>query len=226
MLASGSRDNTARLWSVAEGKLLQVLSGHKDTVSAVAFAADDRSVLSAGWDKTVVLGNETPLFIAKTSILAMAVSAGRVLTGGQDGRVTLWSEEGKQVREWAANRSEVYSVGFSPDGKFALTAGRDGAIKIWDVANGSEVRAFPAGGSYVSAAAFSGDGKRIASASGDQKVRVWNAATGAEIEAMDLASTLNIPVSVAFTAEGSVLAGTDRGVIVRLTMPPSTIARE
>jgi hypothetical protein len=46
LLASGSRDKTARLWDVAEGKHLGLLQGHQSPVTCVAFAADGKTVAS------------------------------------------------------------------------------------------------------------------------------------------------------------------------------------
>src|SRR6266849_1456799 len=84
----------------------------------------------------------------------------------------------------------------------------------------------PTGGTYIAAAAFSPDGKLVASAGGDQLLRVWSTATGAQIASADLASLLDIPLAVAFAADGAVLAGTDRGVILRFRTLPSATTPE
>ena len=43
-LATGSSDNTARLWEVASGTEIGVLRGHEDRVSSVAFSPDGRTL--------------------------------------------------------------------------------------------------------------------------------------------------------------------------------------
>ena len=53
LLASAGQDDTVRLWDPASGKQEQVgdpLTGHTDSVTAVAFSPDGTLLASAGWD--------------------------------------------------------------------------------------------------------------------------------------------------------------------------------
>ena len=52
LLASGSGDNTARIWDVAAGECRRVLEGHTDSVYGVAFAPDASRLATASFDKT------------------------------------------------------------------------------------------------------------------------------------------------------------------------------
>ena len=54
-LASGSYDNTVRLWNPATGTLQSTLKGHDGTVNAVAFSQDGKQFASGSYDKTVRL---------------------------------------------------------------------------------------------------------------------------------------------------------------------------
>jgi hypothetical protein len=53
LLASGSRDKSVRLWSLPDGKLLAVLSGHAKTVTGLAFHPDGRHLASCSSDGLV-----------------------------------------------------------------------------------------------------------------------------------------------------------------------------
>ena len=52
LLASGSDDNTARIWDVDTGECQRVLEGHTNSVYGVAFAPDASRLATASFDKT------------------------------------------------------------------------------------------------------------------------------------------------------------------------------
>jgi len=52
-LASGSDDNTVRLWNPASGQQISQFSGHSDSVRSVAFSHDGQWLASGSDDNTV-----------------------------------------------------------------------------------------------------------------------------------------------------------------------------
>jgi len=79
-------------------------------------------------------------------------------------------------------------VAFSPDGKALASAGRDEALRFWEVETGKQrfvrkqkggTRASPA---VIEFLAWSPDGKILASVPGpDYRIQLWDPATGKEI---------------------------------------------
>jgi hypothetical protein len=61
LAASGSRDRTVRIWSVAEDRSLAELSGHTEVVTGVAFHSDGQRLASCSADGTLRLWDLRPL---------------------------------------------------------------------------------------------------------------------------------------------------------------------
>jgi WD40 repeat protein/tRNA A-37 threonylcarbamoyl transferase component Bud32 len=68
--------------------------------------------------------------------------------------------------------SDVYAAEFSPDGKWALTCGKDGAARLWDVATGKELHVFKEKVLIVPVVfgRFSPDGRRVLTISHPQHI--------------------------------------------------------
>ena len=55
-IASGSQDNTVKLWSL-DGSEIQTFQGHKDQIYSVSFSPDGKTLASGSKDGTVILWN-------------------------------------------------------------------------------------------------------------------------------------------------------------------------
>ena len=111
----------------------------------------------------------------------------------------MWAVESSSGRGWegtpasqvmsAVHRpASTGSVAFSPDDSMLLTAGVDGAARVWDVRSGEQTLVLDGGGGPVEVAIWTSDGSRILTSSHDGVVRVWSYPTGhrvAELPAHD-----------------------------------------
>jgi WD40 repeat protein len=109
---------------------------------------------------------------------------------------------------------EVLACAFSPEGKFVLSAGWDGYLRLWETRQGTQVCELKAGSKPLSACRITPDGKRWLSGSMDGLLAQWDAMTQKQIS-MFLAHTR--PISgMAHTSDGGILATTswDRQAIL------------
>ncbi len=125
----------------------RAMVGHAGSVVAVTFAADGKTMASAGFDKTVRIwdvatGKELlKLSGPKASISSVAFSPdGKLIAAGDAGlAVTLWSlPDGKVVRVMH-NAEPLAHVVFSRDGKLLAGGGISGTSEVFAVADGKEL---------------------------------------------------------------------------------------
>jgi WD40 repeat protein len=111
------------------------------------------------------------------------------------------------LRTLRGHADSVYSVAFSPDGKYVLTGAADKTVKLWDAATGALVRTLSAHTKAVYSVAFSPDGKyALAGSYDDYTAMLWDVNTG-EFE-HSFGSEMDQAGVVAFSPDGKyVLTG-------------------
>ena len=98
----------------------------------------------------------------------------------------------------------VFSVTFSPDGKFLVAGDVNGEIRLWRVADITLVLTLQGHSNYVWSVAFSPDGNTLASGSADQTIKLWDVNTGKCL--YKLQGHSNRLRSVIFSPDGNTLA--------------------
>ncbi len=76
--------------------------------------------------------------------------------------------------DFIGHSESVYSLAFSPDGKYLASCSRDKKIKLWSLESQKEVTTLQGHSSDVYSVAFSPDGKYLASCSQDKTVKLWS----------------------------------------------------
>jgi WD40 repeat protein len=128
--------------------------------------------------KPAANGTSSLAFSPDGVLLAAAGEGNR----GQTNHVRLWSmrdgtELARLAPELHLQSPPLYGpwrrVAFSPTGKLLATTGRDGIVRLWDVASHAEIRQLDGKQGGVWGLAFSADGSLLATAGGDTTVLVW-----------------------------------------------------
>ena len=141
-LASGSWDETVRLWDVATGEEIRQLKDSTNWATSVAFSPDGTRLASGSLDDTarlwdVATGNEIRRFEGHTDwveSVAFSPDGTRLASGSKDETVRLWDvATGDEVRRLEGHTYVVFSVAFSPDGTRLASGSGDKSVRLWRV---------------------------------------------------------------------------------------------
>ena len=79
----------------------------------------------------------------------------------------------------------VQALGYSGDGRYLVSAGNDGTVRVWDAITGQQAGSLKGHFGKVIAVAALGDGRNVLTVGDDATVRTWDLATGAEIRKIE-----------------------------------------
>ncbi|CAE7876601.1 unnamed protein product [Symbiodinium sp. KB8] len=187
VLATGSKDGTARLWAVESGMCLRALAGHCHSVVSIEFAPSGSTVATASLDGTARIWSvETGSCLAELAGHAdevysatFAPSGGQVLTASQDHTARVWSVDGTCAHVLDKHLGAVSAARFSPDGSRIVTASTDGTARVWEPVFGKCLLTLQGHGGSVSIAEISPDSTMLLTCALDtQGVLLRDASSG------------------------------------------------
>jgi len=152
---------------------------------------------------------------------------GRLVATGADD-ILLWDAATQQKIARFEHSAIVWSIAFSPDGRWLVSAHGDGAVLIWNVAERERAANLNEHSGSVRAVAFAPDGRRVASAGEDRTVTVWDAELGRKQAVLTDHQTR--VTSLSFSGDRQLASGDQDGNVIlwdlakrqaRLTVKPS-----
>ncbi|KAK3360107.1 HET-R [Lasiosphaeria hispida] len=227
-LASGSRDETIKIWDPASGQCLQTLQGHRGSVRSVAFSPDGQRLASGSDDETIKIWDPASGQCLQTlqghrdSVQSVAFSPDgqRLASGSGDETIKIWDPaSGQCLQTLQGHRDWVRSVAFSPDGQRLASGSDDKTIKIWDPASGQCLQTLQGHRGWVWSVAFSPDGQRLASGSRDKTIKIWDPASGQCLQTLQ--GHRGSVQSVAFSPDGQRLASGSGDETIKIWDPAS-----
>ncbi|GAA4381576.1 hypothetical protein GCM10023088_46210 [Actinomadura verrucosospora] len=212
-----------------------------ETVFALCPTPDGRHIVGAGssgcllvWEldtgrrvRTIPTGNWVISQIRVTR-------DGRHALVGKDSLQAWDLVTGERTGPWRGRRSGTDAICLTPDGAFALTAGRRDSMHLWEVATLRRVRTFPGprdekGHSVMNAVCVSPDGRHALSAYGGPLLCLWDLVTGQTVWKTEIPDEmdgrlLHNASLVHVTPDGRhAVAAFPRGVVVTLDMATGRI---
>jgi len=142
LLATASKDGTARLWDVPSGRERATLTGHTRAVWWLAFSPDGALLATASADGTARLwdvpsGRKRATLTGHTdpvSYVAFSPDGTLIASSSKDGTVQLWDAwNGRERATLTGHTAPVYWVEFSPDGTLLATASGDETVRLWAI---------------------------------------------------------------------------------------------
>lgn len=223
LLATGSRDRTARLWDPATGRLVRGLTGHTDIVYGVAFSPDGTLLATCGGDRTTRVWATSTAAAVRTLkrhtdiVRGVAVSPDgtKLATASFDRTARLWNAStGKAIRVLGGHDKGLTAIAFSPVGDIVATASTDETVQLWRVATETSLHTLGGHAKGARGVAFNRDGSAIATTSGGGTVYLWDPASGKLIRSFT--GHTDAAIGVAFSPDGALLATTGSDQTVRI----------
>ena len=150
ILASSGDSGTIRFWDVDTGELLKTIDPEADTIDAVAFSPDGKTLASTDnngdgnirfWDvatgellKTITVEAGAYSVVYSPDGKTLASGGLTTLASGGLGEVSIWDvATGKRLKTFIGHIDPVSSVAYSPDGRTLASGCRDSTVILWDL---------------------------------------------------------------------------------------------
>jgi len=224
ILASGSGDNTIKIWDTETGQKVRGIVDHTSTVTGICFHPDDTVMVSSEYNKKIHLWDTRTWKLLKSSMqcnseimdLAMGPKGDVIASANIDGTVTLWNTPDLESFHSFSKpgNSFALTVAFHPNGHTLASGGEDGLIHIWDVKTKKEKAKLKGHEGIIYDVAFHPDGKVLASACEDGTIMMWDVNTFQTVSTLD--DHTGKVYAIDFSHDGKILASGSKDKTLRI----------
>ncbi len=186
-IASGSYDETLRIWDVETGGIVRIIQMPKDIIQEYSFS---------------------PVYD-----LAYSPDGQFIVTGS--GQISIWdAQTGDIVQQLAGHENSIKSIAYSPDGLYILSGAGgylgEERVRLWNVQTG-EILKSAEPDMFLSEVAYSPDGESIAYV-GSGRVVIRDVNTWEVIQIFDSLTQTYDVISLDFSPDSQfIIAGGSRG---------------
>jgi hypothetical protein len=179
-----------RIWNIdraetASNEKIRTLTGHADSIYAVAFSPDGAQLVTASYDKLLILwdlakGEQAHTLKHHTAAVFGAVFSpdGRSLASvAADQTIKLWNTAtGQRILTLTEPTKGLNAVAFHPSGTELAAAGSDKMIRVygWNGTAAKLKRSAFAHDAPILAITYSPDGATLFTASEDRRIKAWD----------------------------------------------------
>ncbi|GBG31267.1 Vegetative incompatibility protein HET-E-1 [Hondaea fermentalgiana] len=211
IIASGSRDNTIRIWNATSGEEQHLLKGHTGTINGIAIQGE--VIVTGSNDKTVRLWSATSgknqqiLRGHSDTITSVAIDGEVIASGSKDRTIRVWNASSGELQHVLEGHSgEIWSVAL--ENNIIVSGSSDKTVRTWDATSGKNWHSLEGHSAPIYGVAIRGE--TIVSGSRDNTVRVWNVVSGEEQHV--LTGHTNMVSSVAIEENTIVSASQDKTI--------------
>ena len=182
-IASGSEDNSIKLWNLQEKIEEYAFIGHSKTVNSVVFSSNSRYIVSGSEDKSIIVWNllnkirEFTLTGHSGTVFTVQISSDLkfIVSGSEDSSIKVWNfQEKKEECTLKGHLSAVRSVAISSNSKYIVSGSDDTSIKLWSLQEEWEESTSITNLSAVNSVAISHDLRYIVGGLADNSIKIWN----------------------------------------------------
>jgi len=202
LLASGSKDNSIKIWDVVRGQCMITLTSHTQGVTSIRWSGDDL-IYSASQDRTIKVWRPSDGVMCRTLqghghwVNSMALSTDYAT------RIGSW-DPALQGKAQCNDPVTVYNKYKGAGEEFMVSGSDDFTLFLWNPAKSNKpVCRMTGHQQLINQVMFSPNGRKIASASFDKSVKVWDGKSGKFVST--LRGHVRAVYQVSWSADGKLL---------------------